>query len=744
MFFDRLVKTKDEDTTVKDASIFIVTNVNILLINHLIKHKTQNIVWCNHHFEEILIIFRKIQLFMIKPLLTFAIGLFSYQAIAQQYCSTDELHYKLYDQQPGIAKKVFQNHLQLESFTQAYIHTHQGIHRSAIYTIPVVFHVIHINGEENISDAQIHDQMRIINEDYQKLNADTVNTINDFKSIAADCQIKFKLAQIDPDGNCTSGITRHYDGRTLVGDHSVKEIVHWDPSMYLNVYVCVEAAGLAGHALLPSAADTISQWDGIVIAHSYVGDIGTGDPGRSVVLTHEIGHYLNLQHVWGGNNVPGYPYLPVGDAGNCAYDDGVTDTPNTIGWSSCNLAHTSCGSLDNVQNFMEYAYCPTMFTEGQKLRMHAALNSPIANRNNLWSASNLTATGVNNPVFCGTEFSQDNNLVCEGTVVQFEDGSYNSVSEWYWTFEGGTPASSTDQDPMITYNAAGTYYVKLVSGDGNTYDSITKISVITVLPSPGIANSIVEGFEANLLPTQLIPLDEGGFSNWEITDSAAVNSNYSLRLNNLYAMQGEKNELVSEVIDLTGVNDLDLSFDYAFAKPTSASIGDNLRIWVSKDCGETWTIRKQLSGTSLLSKTDTIANSFIPTSSEWKNTTVTNITSSYWTNEFRIKIEFNKDGGNHFYLDNINLFDPAMASINLLEESNFRLFPNPASNELNLINLTSHDPTQFKILNCLGETIQIGSFSKQRIISIENLPSGTYFVQFGDLENFNTIKFIKI
>ncbi|CAG5080922.1 M43 family zinc metalloprotease [Parvicella tangerina] len=679
-----------------------------------------------------------------KKLLLFSLLSLTAFAYAQQYCGTDEMHYKMYADRPGIAKKVFQNHLQLEAFTKAYTANNKGKSRAALYTIPVVFHVIHINGDGNISDAQIHDQMRILNEDYQKLNADTANTITAFKGIAADCQIEFKLAQIDPDGNCTKGITRHYDGRTLVGDHSVKEIIHWDPSMYLNVYVCEEAAGLAGHALLPSAADTISEWDGIVIAHSYVGDIGTGDPSRSVVLTHEIGHYLNLQHVWGGNNVPGYPYLPVNDAGNCAYDDGVTDTPNTIGWSSCNLSHQSCGTLDNVQNFMEYAYCPTMFTEGQKLRMHAALNSSIANRNNLWSAANLVATGVNNPVYCAADFSQDKDLICEGITVQYEDASYNDVSEWNWTFEGGTPATSTDENPTVTYSTAGTYYVKLVSGDGNSYDSITKTSVITVLPSPGIANSLIEGFEGNVLPTQLLPLDEGGYADWSITDSAAVNSNYSLRLNNLDAMAGERNQLTSEVLDLTGISDLELSFDYAFAKPTSDAVTDNFRVWVSKDCGENWAIRKQLNGTSLLTKSDSVIAPFVPTASEWKNSTVSNITASYWTDEFRIMFEFNSGGGNDFYLDNINLYDPNMAGVNLLEERDFRLFPNPTQDVLHLINLKQSSPTSYSIYNCLGELLQSGSFSKQTQINTSELPPGTYLIQFNTIDQSVTKKFNKI
>lgn len=680
---------------------------------------------------------------MIKYYCLLLLAFTSWQIGAQQFCGTDELHQQLYQAHPGIASKVFQNHLQLESFTQAYVNTHKNQRQTVIYTIPIVFHVIHLGGSENISDAQIEDQVRILNEDYQKRNADTANTINDFKSIAADCQIEFKLAKIDPDGNCTKGITRHFDGRTIAGDHAVKDIVHWDPSKYLNVYVCMGAAGLAGHALVPSAADTIPEWDGIVIAHTYVGDIGTGDPSRSVVLTHEIGHYLNLQHTWGGNNVPGYPYLPVNDAGNCSYDDGVNDTPNTIGWSSCVLSHSSCGTLDNVQNFMEYAYCPTMFTEGQKLRMHAALNSTIANRSNLWSASNLIATGVNSPIFCSTDFTQNQTLFCEGSNVQFEDLSYNQVSQWQWYFEGGTPTTSTSQNPLITYSTPGTYDVKLISGDGVTSDSLLLTDLIRVLPAPGIANSIVEGFEGSSLgTTQLIPVDLTGNAQWNIIATAGSNSSQSLFLNNLDGAYGENNTLVSEVLDLSNINDLDLTFDYAFAKPVSNTVADYLRVSVSDDCGATWTVRKQLAGSQLLTKSDSIATPFVPTSGEWKNVAITSITNGFWTNEFRLKFEFVKDNGNHFYLDNINLFDPAMAGVNLLDKKDFQIYPNPSHGVISVLYDGVLENIPYLIVNQLGAIVQKGTIQNEQI-NIQSLSKGVYFLQLPDQPHLPIVKLIK-
>lgn len=130
--------------------------------------------------------------------------------------------------------------------------------------------------------------------------------------------------------------------------------------------------------------------DAIVAIHGYVGSIGTGNNFVSRVLTHETGHWLNLQHVWGSTNNPGVA---------CG-DDGVGDTPLTKGFTNCNLSNAiicTPGIKENIQNYMEYSYCCKMFTQGQRSRMHNALNSNVAGRDNLSSNANLIATGVINP-----------------------------------------------------------------------------------------------------------------------------------------------------------------------------------------------------------------------------------------------------------------------------------------------------------------------------------------------------------
>ena len=127
--------------------------------------------------------------------------------------------------------------------------------------------------------------------------------------------------------------------------------------------------------------------DGVIALSTYVGSIGTSSPTNSRTLTHEIGHFFNLQHVWGNTNAPGVA---------CG-DDGVSDTPITKGWDHCpssNYDVCNNGVDENFQNYMEYSYCDVMFTQGQNTRMHAALNSTVQNRNNLWTTNNLIATGT--------------------------------------------------------------------------------------------------------------------------------------------------------------------------------------------------------------------------------------------------------------------------------------------------------------------------------------------------------------
>ncbi|HRO75206.1 MAG TPA: M43 family zinc metalloprotease, partial [Crocinitomicaceae bacterium] len=284
------------------------------------------------------------------------------------------------------------------------------------YYIPVVFHVLHVGGNENISDEQIHDAVAILNRDFRRLNADANTVHADFNASnpdrvaePADIEVEFRLATIAPDGTCFSGITRTFSALTNESDgyDQVDAIKagndvyrgEWKGDQYLNIFVIRNADGAAGYTNYPSNwGGGNSMENGIWVLHNYVGSIGTSSGGTSRTLTHEVGHWLNLPHTWGSTNEPGL-------MSNCSTDDGVSDTPNTIGSQSCKLSENSCGPRANVENYMDYSYCSKMFTIGQGDRMRAALASTVGGRKNIVSASNLAAVGADgNLALCNVNF----------------------------------------------------------------------------------------------------------------------------------------------------------------------------------------------------------------------------------------------------------------------------------------------------------------------------------------------------
>ena len=303
---------------------------------------------------------------------------------AQNSCSHSIQREHLYKTHPELRPEQNSRHAYLEEFTQQY-RENAGNKSIETMLIPLVFHVVHDNGEENISDAQIFESIVQLNEDYAALNPELVDVHPNFSDLVADVGIEFRLAELDPNGEPTTGINRIQSDLTYNGSNiALKEMIQWDPTMYLNIWVVHSSDGGNGSAFAYYPADVEgsgSIYDGVVSSYWAVGRTETAVSTHYKILTHEVGHWANLKHTWGdeSNNQ---------SLTGCSYDDGVEDTPNTIGNGGCDLEVESCGSLDNVQNYMDYSNCPNMFTEGQKTRMLAALNSNVGERNNLWSEEN--------------------------------------------------------------------------------------------------------------------------------------------------------------------------------------------------------------------------------------------------------------------------------------------------------------------------------------------------------------------
>jgi PKD repeat protein len=665
-------------------------------------------------------------------------------------CGADEIRISTLKQNPDIAKAVINRNAQLENFTQSFIQNANNnlsaakTNSAATYVIPVVFHVIHNYGTENISDAQLKDGLDIVNKTFRKQHPNNSSIVAAFQPIHADCDIEFRLATLDPNGNCHSGINRIASTLTSSGDHRVKNLIHWPPTQYLNVYIVANAAGLAGHAVWPSDADTIPLWDGIVLSHNYVGTIGTSNLTQSVAFAHECGHYLNLHHIWGGNNVPGFYFYPCADVNkDCNIDDLVSDTPPTIGWQSCNLNGASCGNVvDNVQNAMDYSYCNIMFTDGQKARMTACLNSPIAGRNNLWQSSNLIATGTyTTATLCKADFMSNKTMVCpSANSVVFTNTSYNgTVTTLQWTFAGGTPSVSSISNPTVNYSTSGSYPVTLKVKNGIDSVSITKQNYINVQAATGTAYPFSESFEsiASLNGLQWFTNNLDTSNTWQLTTLAASTGSTSVMINNFNSAIYGKDELYSRAINLAGATGLSVNFKYAFARKDTSN-KDQLQLFGVTTCGGTNIPRFAAIG-SLLETVPVQTTAFYPTQvSDWKLVSAT-LPGILLTTGFRMKFVFTANGGNNVFIDDINI-DITTGTKDISEMiDDLKIYPNPASSSCNLnFNLSQSKTLTINIYNVIGEKVythpkNVYEEGIQEIkLNTSHLSNGMYILQIND------------
>lgn len=416
------------------------------------------------------------------------------------------------------------NRVLIEQQTQLAI-SQPGKHIRSIKTIPVVVHVIYNTASQNISDAQVNSQIAVLNADFRKLNADFANAPAAFASLGADCELQFVLAQRDPSGNATNGITRTYSTNTSWSVNDQMKFSAnggadaWPAASYLNIWVCKMSGSILGYAQFPGGN---AATDGVVIATKAFGTIpGSGlspvyNKGRTA--THEIGHWLNLFHIWGD------------DGTSCSGTDLVNDTPNQGGanYGCPTFPHLSCpgdANGDMFMNYMDYSNdaCMNMFTMGQKDRVDA-LFIPGGAR---YSLLNSLGAFPPAPPVCDvpSNLSLTNILETEATLNWIASAGalgynieYKQTNETSWTLIN--VSTNTFQLTGLLSNTIYECRIATVCNSGvSAASNIVNFSTLAPPPPPPVCTN---NYEPNNLPADATPVIFSQAMNSQIATSGDV------------------------------------------------------------------------------------------------------------------------------------------------------------------------------------------------------------------------------
>lgn len=550
--------------------------------------------------------------------------------------------------------------------------------------IPVVVHILHNGTPEgaatNIPFSQIESQIRILNEDFRRLNADTIFTPEEFLGVVADANVEFVLAKQDPNGLPTTGVVRVLSPKTSFNPNSpsdvelISQTSLWPPEDYLNIWVVTLVSPFIGYASFPVSnlpglnfPPNSRETDGVTIDYRYFGEGGnavSGSKGRTT--THEVGHFLGLRHIWGD--------------GDCSVDDFVEDTPLQSG--SNNACRTTnprftCNTRDLVENYMDYTpdNCMNNFTLGQVARMDVVLaESP--RRASLVNGRGTIAPELFSIDLALQKIVEPQDLICDLNLTPVLEilnrGSNVITSATIDIRNNGTLLQSknfnlnliTGQEATVSFdpiilNSSGNNFVasiRLVNGasdqnpSNNTLQSSPSIQPVVPLPY---------AFSFDDIGNKWVIDNPDGLFTWQATqvvldgqaEQALFIRNYE------YEAFGELDYFISPQIDLSTFQNAQLTFNMAYGPFNNNSFGDYLLVAVSTDCGNTFDIINapyDKDYNFLRTSTPTL-DEFIPTSNSQFRREIVNLSQFAGLGNVRIAFIGRNGFGNNLYIKDIEI-----------------------------------------------------------------------------------------
>jgi hypothetical protein len=691
--------------------------------------------------------------------------------ITKRVCGTLQHHEYLKQTRPNYEKDLASYEQQINQYLAD--KANNKLAAMPTVTVPVVVHVLYNTAAENITDAQAASQVQVLNDDFAKLNADASKvTQPGFAAIASGANIRFCLAQRDPNGNATTGVVHKSTSKTSFSTNDdVKSSATggddpWDVTKYVNIWVCDLGSMLLGYGEFPTSS--LSNTWGLVIHYNYTGSGGSAvapyNKGRTG--THEFGHCFNLLHIWGD------------DGSSCSGSDQCADTPNQAS------EHYGCFTQGSIQtdacsssspgtmwmNFMDYTddACMYMFTANQVSRMEAVVNtSPwnvLATSNgctpvvanaldakllNVISPSN-GMTSCTNSVTPRIVISNNGSTTLTSATINYKMDS-GTTQTYAWSGSLASSASATVNLNNYTglSAAAHTFSVWITAPNGgadqnNTNNSAT--STFTVANAPaGAVIPFTEGFEGTAFPP----------SGWVIQKKNTVSAtNTWMRLANTTGLvagstaiakmdnysgstdiSGQVDALRSPAISFVGASSsLKLKFDVAHRFYSTTDI-DSLNIYVSTNCEGSWTRIYTKGGAQLATVAGAFTSAYNPgANTEWRRDSVS-LSAFTGQPSVYVKFESRSGWGNNVFIDNINISQAPVGLHDLeLNLPVLEVFPNPTSGiiSLSLSNVNNDKQTVINVLNAFGQVVATpikitGSTYGLQTVDLSHLANGVYF-----------------